>query len=195
MIEFASYLVAYLLGTIQTGLLVAAATGVPLRDLGSGNTGAANVVRTIGWKGGLLTVVGDGGKGFVAASIGTLLVDDPAAPVIAGLAAVVGHCFPIWWRFRGGKGVATAMGVSLSIFPWVGGIAVATYAAVLLATRISSAGSMSAMTVLTTGSLLLVDGRPTITFAMLAIFTLVIVRHGGNLRRLARRREHRLVIR
>ena len=104
--------IAYLVGTFPSAMWVARANGVDIRQVGSGNPGASNVTRVLGWKRGIWVFVLDAAKGAVAAGAG-LLIDGRAAGYVLGAAAIVGHVFPVWTKFRGGKGVATGAGVAL----------------------------------------------------------------------------------
>src|SRR5512137_623227 len=113
----------YLLGSIPFGVLIARGAGdVDLRRVGSGNIGATNVLRAVGKGAAALTLIGDIGKGALA--VGLARWADASAAVVAavGLAAVLGHLFPVWSEFRGGKGVATTLGVVLGVSPSVGGV-------------------------------------------------------------------------
>lgn len=139
----AALLLGYLLGSIPFGLLFAKASGAgDLRKIGSGNIGATNVLRT-GKKGiAAATLLFDIGKGAVAVWAGAMLLDGGGA--LAGLAAFFGHCYPIWLRFRGGKGVATYLGVAIALF-WPAGLVYAAVWIFMLALfRYSSVGGMVA---------------------------------------------------
>ncbi|MEO5597913.1 MAG: glycerol-3-phosphate 1-O-acyltransferase PlsY [Novosphingobium sp.] len=135
--------VGYLLGSVPFGLLLTRVTGAgDLRQIGSGNIGATNVLRT-GRKGlAAATLLLDLAKGFAAVWLaGHVLEGDPA---LGGLAAVIGHCFPVWLKFRGGKGVATLMGVALGLAWPIGLVYAGVWLGVLAFTRISSLGGMCA---------------------------------------------------
>ena len=140
--------IAYLLGSIPFGLLIVKARGGPdLRSSGSGNIGAANVSRTAGAFAGLLTLLLDSGKGYLAVWIAGRLGRDTASArlmMLAALAAVIGHMYPVWLRFKGGKGVATGLGVFLPICPEAVGAATVLWVLVVLFWRYSSLGSMVA---------------------------------------------------
>lgn len=151
-------LVGYLLGSIPVGYLLAKWVGVgDLRASGSGSTGATNVVRHAGWRLGLLTVVLDGAKGALAAGLLAILVrvtggewnpQDESAPFIAffacilATAAIIGHIFPVWLRFKGGKGVATYLGTLLVLVPLLGLLAIAIWILVAVISRYSSLASI-----------------------------------------------------
>lgn len=190
LVAAAAVLGSYLLGTVPSGLLVARARGIDLRTVGSGNIGATNAARALGKKLGVLVLVLDALKGFVP----TVLAARAALPVevvaAVGLAAIVGHIFPVWLRFRGGKGVATGMGVFLAVAPVAVAVAVAAYAAVFARWRISSIGSLTAATVLIAA--MAVTGRPVPILALgAAAWILIVIRHRENIARLIRDQEGR----
>ena len=104
-----SCLIAYLLGSVSTGILVSKAThGPDLRRVGSGNTGASNVQRTMGWKYGLITFFGDAAKGLIACMLAQLITGSHFGAMLAGLFVILGHNWPVFFQFKGGKGVATS---------------------------------------------------------------------------------------
>ena len=140
--------IAYLLGSIPFGLLIVKARGGPdLRSAGSGNIGAANVTRTAGAVAGLLTLLLDAGKGYLAVWIAERLANGATGGrwmMIAAVAAVLGHMFPVWLRFKGGKGVATGLGVLLPICREAVAAGAVLWVLVVLFWRYSSLGSMVA---------------------------------------------------
>ena len=179
--EFLALLLGYALGSIPFGLLLARAAGKgDIRQLGSGNIGATNVLRT-GSKGlAAATLLLDGAKGFVAVWLAWRYLPD-AAP-LAALGAVLGHCFPVWLRFKGGKGVATALGVCLGL-AWPIGLAYAgVWLAMLALTRISSVSGMSAAVAAPIAAGFL--GRMELVPVLAAIAVLVIWLHRANIARL-----------
>jgi glycerol-3-phosphate acyltransferase PlsY len=189
---------SYLLGSIPTGLLIGKRMGVDVRTVGSGNIGATNVARTIGKRVGVLVLLLDALKGAIPLAAFTLLdldtrIDlgaplDPYLMTAVGLAPIVGHCFPVWLRLRGGKGVATALGVFLVMDPPVIGIAVLAFALIYATTKIVSVGSLTAALTVPVASLLL--GRPVPVIALgTAGAVIVIVKHHQNIRRLLGRAE------
>ena len=109
---------AYLLGTFPSAELVARHYGIDVTKSGSGNPGTSNVVRLVGWKAGALVLIADVAKGGIAAGVG-LAIDGHRGAFILGVAAVLGHVFPVWSRFKGGRGVATGAGVFLVVFPLI----------------------------------------------------------------------------
>ncbi len=172
---------AYLLGSIPFGLLLTRAAGLgDIRNIGSGNIGATNVLRT--GKRGLAaaTLLLDGGKGAVAVLIARHF--GFPAPLCAGFAVFLGHLFPVWLRFHGGKGAATGLGVLLAeAFP-VGLIACASWLAVVFLLRMSSAATLAAFAIAPLAALAL--GHARLAVLALLIAGLVVLKHGANIARL-----------
>lgn len=188
---YAGYLLgAYLIGSIPFGLVVTRVAGLgDLRKMGSGNIGATNVLRT-GRKGlAALTLVLDGGKGAVAVLF-AMRFGGPDMAVTAALGAVVGHMFPAWLKFRGGKGVATALGVLLAIAWPVGLFTCGTWLGVAAIFRISSLAALVAMVAAPFYAYGLADPQRAELAALLAV--LVVLRHQANIRRLLRGNEPRI---
>jgi glycerol-3-phosphate acyltransferase PlsY len=181
---------AYLLGTFPTAALVARAGGHDVLAEGSGNPGASNVARLMGWKAGAVVMAGDFLKGTLAAGVG-LAVGGRLAAYVLGIAAVLGHVFPVTRRFKGGKGVATASGALAVLFPWiVAGLAVVWF---LLARVLKRASIASIACTLLFVVLAIVGGYDWIEVVVLAGLAVVIVgRHAANVRRLVRGEEPRL---
>jgi len=181
MIPAIALVFGYILGSIPFGLLLTRAAGLDIRAVGSGNIGATNVLRT--GKRGLAaaTLVLDAAKGAVAVLISAAL-GGPIAGLWAGLGAVLGHLFPVWLGFRGGKGVATALGVLLAAAWPVGLVACAAWLAAAAVLRISSAASLIALAVAVPVAWGLAG--PATAVLALAIALLVFVRHAANIRRL-----------
>lgn len=181
---------AYLLGSIPTGLLLGKAYGIDVRKEGSGNIGATNLYRTVGRKVGVITLIGDCLKGLlpVLAVKFSSLPADYAAWV--GLAAFCGHVFSVFLKFRGGKGVATALGVFLALSPLAVAIALAVFAVVMLVWRYVSLGSITAAAVMPIAVWVLGQGRVLGMVTML-VATIVIVRHIENIKRMVNGTENR----
>jgi len=180
---------AYALGSISFGLIVAARSGVDLRAVGSGNTGATNVGRTIGKREGRVVLVLDALKGLLPAAAAASWLG-PTSPWTAGAAAaaVAGHCWPIWHGLRGGKGAATAAGAML-VLSWPAGlVAIATYLVAKRMTRKTSVGSLAGATVGAIVAAALGATSPP-AWGAATIALLVWVRHADNLDRLARGEE------
>lgn len=135
-------LFAYLLGSVPTGFLLGSLSGVDVRQAGSGNVGASNVARVVGKMQGLMTLGGDVAKGFIPVFLSLQLGFDPRVSALAGLAAFLGHLYPAFLRFQGGKGVATALGVFLALAPMVTGFLVLVFLAVVAVSRMVSLGSL-----------------------------------------------------
>jgi glycerol-3-phosphate acyltransferase PlsY len=179
-------LAAYLAGSIPFGLVIArAASGKDVREVGSGNIGATNVARAAGRPAAVATLVLDAAKGLLPV---LLAPRDPTwLPAACALAAVAGHCFPVWLRFRGGKGVATGLGVSLALAPWAALAGAAVWLILKMILNISSVGSLAGTSVALAVAFFTADRRDFLGLA--AVSALIVVRHGGNIRRLLRRQE------
>ena len=189
---------AYLLGSIPFGyLLVRLFRKQDVRETGSGNIGATNVARSGGKGLGLLTLLLDALKGFVAVVIAMHLapsgVHGPSTlAVAAAVAACVGHIFPVWLGFRGGKGIATALGVFLALVPWVALAALGLFILVVGTTRLVSLGSILAAASIPFFALLLVPHRSAALLAGLSVISLLsIVKHHANIGRLLHGTESR----
>lgn len=182
--------VAYLIGTFPSASIVARANGIDIRSVGSGNPGASNVTRVLGWRKGIWVFVLDAAKGALAAGIG-LAADGRPAGYWLGAAAVVGHVFPIWQRFRGGKGVATGGGVFGVLSPFVFVASVALWFVLSKVTRKASIASIIILALLPVG-VGIVRREAWEVVATIAICALVMARHLGNIRRLVSRKEHAL---
>lgn len=182
--------VAYLLGSIPFGLLVAHVLGgKDVRKVGSGNIGATNVSRVAGPFAGILTLLLDAAKGAVAVLAAARLTEDSATwMIVAGLLALLGHCYPLWLHFRGGKGVATAAGVFLVLSPLAMFSALAVFILVVVFWRFVSLGSLAAAAAIPLLMYFLWAPHHApplvITFGSLAISALVIYKHDANMQRL-----------
>jgi glycerol-3-phosphate acyltransferase PlsY len=186
---------AYAIGSVPFALLLARRWGAPdLRTFGSGNLGAANVLRASGVTPGLLVALLDIGKGAVSVTLARYLSDHAAAPAAAGLAAIVGHIYPVWLRFRGGKGVATACGVFSLLTPLAIGPALAIFAGTVWLTKYISLGSVLAT--LAVPAIAYEAGSPgAVVAAALAAAALIVFRHRSNLARVIAGRERRFGVR
>ena len=183
-------LAAYLLGSVPFGIVMARAFGLgDLRRIGSGNIGATNVLRTGHKPAAALTLVLDAGKGALAVLIARAALG-PDAAQIAGFAAFLGHCFPVYLRFKGGKGVATFLGTLIALAWPVGLAACGLWAATAAVTRISSLSALVAAGLAPVAAILL--GRADATAFAAALAALVFYRHGANIRRLRAGTEPRI---
>lgn len=174
----------FLFGSVPFGLLITASAGLgDIRNIGSGNVGATNVLRT-GKKGlALATLLADAGKGALAVIIARLLSDDGSAlPLVAGGAAILGHVFSPWLNFKGGKGVATSAGVMLAVSWPVGLCAILVWLGVAWRFRYSSLAALSAAAVAPILAIFLADGQTTLAYLFFG--ALVTARHHENIRRL-----------
>ncbi|WP_298429789.1 glycerol-3-phosphate 1-O-acyltransferase PlsY [uncultured Jannaschia sp.] len=175
-------LLAYLLGSVPFGIVMARLFGLgDLRAIGSGNIGATNVLRTGSKPAALLTLIGDAGKGGAAVLVARALLAEDAAQ-LAGFAAFLGHCFPVYLRFHGGKGVATFLGTLLALAWPLGLAACATWLAVAAALRMSSLAALVAAASTPLWAFW-IDPRAALLCAALA--ALIFYRHAANIRRIA----------
>lgn len=191
---------AYLAGSIPFSLLLGKAVGgIDIRRHGSGNVGATNVGRLLGWKWGIVALVLDALKGLLPTLLLPRLVPEATVQthlaVGCGLAAILGHMFPCWLGFRGGKGIATSLGVVSILAPWGALAAAATFAVLFGVKRIVSLGSVVAAVVFAAVQMILLQPAPfssskwSLAAFSIAVPVLVIVRHRSNIVRLLRGEE------
>jgi glycerol-3-phosphate acyltransferase PlsY len=186
----AAAIVAYLIGSISFAVLVSRAYDLPdPRSYGSGNPGATNVLRTGKKLVAALTLLGDGGKGWLAVWGASLV--DPASIYYAGIAAFLGHLFPVFHRFKGGKGVATAAGVLLAFDAWLGLATLASWVAIFALFRVSSLAALVAAVFAPACAFWLFGPSPVLP-AVTAIAALLLWRHKENIGRLLRGEEGRV---
>lgn len=180
----------YLLGSIPFGMVLARVMGLGnLRDIGSGNIGATNVLRTGSKTAAALTLVLDGGKGAVAVFAARAWIGEDAAQ-IAGVMAFFGHCFPVWLRFQGGKGVATFLGLMLALY-WPVGIACClTWLATAAVSRISSLSAL--VSAFSSAIWLSLLGQPSLIAAATLMTLVIFWRHKDNVARIAAGKESRI---
>jgi glycerol-3-phosphate acyltransferase PlsY len=185
-------LMAYAIGSIPFALLIARWWGAgDLRGVGSGNLGATNVWRASGVTAGVLVALLDIAKGAVSVTLARHMTDQPAAPAAAGLAAIVGHIYPVWLRFHGGKGVATATGVFAVLTPTALVPVLTIFAIAVAMTRYVSLGSVLGALALPPIAYL-VGSPPPVVGAALGASILIVLRHRSNLARLRTGGERRL---
>jgi acyl phosphate:glycerol-3-phosphate acyltransferase len=191
MTDLLAVLAAYLMGSIPFAQLLSKRRGIDLRRVGSGNVGASNVLRTLGVRPAVLAMMLDAVKGTVAVLIAQRLTNGVAAPVAAGLASMIGHVYPVWLRFRGGKGVATAAGAFAVLTPVAAVVAVGAFLLTVAVTRFISVGSMVAA--LTLAAWAIASDAPSIVGIGAAIgAALVLIGHRANVLRLVAGTERRV---
>jgi len=193
---------AYLLGSIPTGFLVARAKGIDIRKVGSGNIGATNALRVLGKPAGILVLLVDALKGWVAVRVVAMLIveqfsspdvvgrDRVIAAIVASLFAVLGHNYPCWLGFKGGKGIATSAGVLAALVPWALLIIFSAWLVLFAATRYVSIGSLAASAALPFATWLTTRDW-TLTAVTGAMGVLAIYKHKGNIQRLMNGTEPR----
>jgi glycerol-3-phosphate acyltransferase PlsY len=185
-----AYLVAYLAGTFPSAQIVARASGINITEVGSGNPGASNVTRALGWRKGILVFALDAAKGVVGSGVG-YAVGGRGGAYLCGAAAILGHVFPITRSFRGGKGVATAAGTLMVLHPLLVPVVIGIWWVVSRLTGTAAIGSLLAVAAAPAG--LAISGAPGWEFgATMGICALIFVRHASNLQRLVQRKEHRI---
>jgi len=198
----ATALLAYLLGSIPTGFLVAKARGIDIRAVGSGNIGATNVLRILGKPAGIAVLLADALKGWAAVVGGTRLIflalgltpDDLTREVhmiIAALAAILGHNYTCWLQFKGGKGIATSAGVLTALVPWALLTILAVWIVLFAATRVVSVGSIAASATLPFATFAFYRNW-TLTLVTGAMGVLAIYKHRANMQRLLAGTEPRV---
>ena len=187
--------IGYLFGNISSGILIAKLYGVgDIRKQGSGNAGTTNVLRTLGWVPSVLTLVGDCLKGLIPALIGKWLAGDIGL-LVGGTAAILGHDFPAFFGFKGGKGIATSWGLIFAVNPWIALILLALVLLIVGVSRYMSVGSLSAAILYPVLTAIFKHGSENfLAFMLFACFAsvLTIFCHRANIARLFRREENRL---
>lgn len=192
MLESSLIIIAYLIGSVSSAVLVSRAAGLPdPRRGGSGNPGATNVLRLGGKKAAVAVLIGDIVKGVIPALLGAHFAPSAAAAAAVGFAAFIGHLYPVFLQFKGGKGVATALGVWLGMAPAVGGALIGVWLATALVTRISSLSALVAA-VCAVPLAWWLTGRPEYTGLAAAMALLLVWRHRRNIVNLLRGEEPRI---
>ena len=187
--DAAAVLTGYLFGSIPFGLVLARLRGLDIREHGSGNIGATNVARNLGKKLGLLVLLLDAAKGALPVLAARWLGLEPSVIAAVAWAAIAGHCFPVWLRFRGGKGVATTLGALVALEPLATAIALGVFFLIFLITRIVAAGSIGVAVALPLAVLLHGTAPDAVLALTIALGLLIIVRHRGNIARMLRGEE------
>lgn len=196
-------LVSYLLGSIPAGYIAGRIAGIDIRDAGSGNIGATNVTRVLGKRYGYPVFMVDFLKGLMAVSL-SILIEKRAQPIsaptelfgiVAAISSVIGHAFPVWLSFKGGKGVATSMGALFGLMPFMALIGIAVWVITFEVTRYVSVASMTAALAVPISILILMPlkqtGGAVLLYFSVCLAALVIFRHRSNLSRLVRGTEPR----
>lgn len=190
--------VAYLLGCFSTGLTVSNAKGVDIRSKGSKNTGASNVLRVMGLKSGLVTFIGDFLKATLACWVGSILLPGATFGVnrfgmmLAGIFAVVGHNWPVFYGFKGGKGVACSAAVILFVNPLWGGISILICVVVIALTRFISLGSMTMLLCYMALMCVAFWGQWAACLFTVILFAMCVWRHRANIQRLLNGTENKI---
>jgi len=192
--EIVAIVFGYLLGSIPFALLLTRRQGIELRNVGSRNPGAANVLRSAGIGRAVAVLLLDAAKGTVAVGAARVMSDDVAVATGAGLAAIVGHIYPVWCGFRGGKGVAASAGVFAVLAPLATLIAILVFVATIAATRFISAGSIAGALALPVAAAVGNLPNPVVAGTLLAA-VIVLVRHRDNVSRLMAGTERRIGLR
>ncbi|MEJ0089752.1 MAG: glycerol-3-phosphate 1-O-acyltransferase PlsY [Limisphaerales bacterium] len=191
----------YLIGSIPFGFLVAKAKGIDIRNVGSGNIGATNAMRVLGKPAGIFVLLMDALKGYAACTwlVSLLLKFFMIAPeqvgtlqIVAGIAAVLGHNYTCWLKFKGGKGIATSAGVFLALAPWALLIALVVFIFAVLLTRYVSVGSIAAGAALPAAVWIMTPHNIFLGIVTTALGLLAIYKHKGNIQRLMAGTENRL---
>ena len=195
------FVAAYFLGSIPTGYLVARAKGVDIRTVGSGNIGATNAMRALGRPAGIFVLLIDALKGYAASAWlcdgllllpGVSLAEAETYRILAGIAAVLGHNYTCWLRFKGGKGIATSAGVYFALAPLAAGIALAAFILALLLTRYVSLGSIAAAVALPTAVWCLPKNNLFLDIVTTVLGVMAIYKHRSNIKRLMAGTESRV---
>lgn len=174
---------AYLLGSIPTGFIIGTLSGIDVRQAGSGNVGATNVARVIGKREGLLTLLGDVAKGFIPVYLSVYLELELTITGVVALAAFLGHLYPLFLGFQGGKGVATALGIFLSLAPMAAVVLIFVFSFVAMVSRIVSLASLIAAGVAPV-AFWFFSYPPILVWLSLLIGLLIVWRHRDNIQRL-----------
>jgi glycerol-3-phosphate acyltransferase PlsY len=189
-VEIILILFGYLLGSVPTGFILGWMAGVDVRKAGSGNVGATNVARVAGKRQGILTLIGDTAKGVVPVILALQMGANLTTTVMAGAAAFVGHLYPVFLKFRGGKGVATALGVFVALAPVAALVLILMFIAIALSSRIVSVGSIA--TAMAAPLILWLFSYPPIVVGMAVFIAAAItLRHRSNIQRLLNGTEPR----
>jgi len=198
LLTLATLVIGYLLGNISTGIFISKRAGVNIRSAGSKSTGASNVLRVLGIREGVLTFLGDFGKAAAACWIGSLLLPgatfgiDRFGIMMGGLAVIIGHNWPCFFSFKGGKGIASSTAVLLFVDPLLGGIAIALCLIVIAVTKYISLGSMTMLFSFTVLICFVRNGQWFLCIFAVVLFVFSVVRHRANIKRLLEGNENKI---
>lgn len=198
LLSIAVAVAGYLLGCISTGILVSRRAGVNIREVGSHNTGASNVLRVLGLRLGLITFLGDFIKATLACWLGSLLLPGTTfgiagfGTMLGGMFAILGHNWPVFFGFKGGKGVACSAAVIFFVNPLWGIVAIASFIVVIAISRYISLGSMVMMGTYMVLMIVTHPGEWFVAGFCVALFVLVVVRHRPNIQRLLNGTENKI---
>jgi len=191
MLQIFAFIIAYAIGIFPTGQILAKIKGIDLSSSGSGNVGATNAGRVLGIRAGVLTLVGDMLKGYLAVLVTALCFGDQILTAIAGVAVVLGHCFSIPGKLKGGKGVATALGVITFLSPECSALSIAVFVPVLAIFKMVSLASVCASVSAPIWGLLIQVADP-FCYCLMSIALVIVARHRSNLKRIVEGAEPRI---
>lgn len=178
-------LIGYLFGCFQTAYIVGELKQkIDIREYGSGNLGTTNAIRVLGWKFGAITFLGDFTKAILAVVITRIIFDDPVAGFYAGLGAIIGHNWPVFLKFKGGKGIASTLGVAMAVNPIIGLILMAIMAIVIYTFRYVSLGAIIMVIVFPIMAYVFHGDEVEYIVLALALMTFALYRHRANIKRL-----------
>lgn len=188
-----SVIMGYVFGQFQTSYIIAKTTKhIDIREHGSGNAGTTNAIRVMGWKYGMITFFGDLFKAIIAVVIARLVFDSQLAGLYAGLGVVIGHNWPAVLKFKGGKGIASTLGMLLAFDPIIGFVIWAIAATVIFTTKYVSVGSLLLVTLMPIGIALLYPGETHALIISIVLALIGIFQHRANIGRLIRGEENKL---
>lgn len=183
--------ISYLMGSIPFGVLAVKSRGIDLQSVGSGNIGTTNVLRSAGRKAAIITLIGDSLKGAAAVMLGRIMIGGEIWEGIMGLSAVLGHLYPIFLSFRGGKGVATGFGVLVIYNPFPALISIIVWILTAVFTKYASIAALMAFVSLPVISIFFDISKTKISFAILLAF-LIILKHRDNIKKLITGTEQKI---
>lgn len=193
MLRVIGFVIGYFAGCINFAYLIGKfKEHIDIRDFGSGNSGTTNAIRVMGWKLGLVTFFGDFFKCFLAYVIVALVFDNELAGLYAGFGAIIGHNWPVFLKFRGGKGIAASTGLLFAVNPLGGLIIVVVVATVIYITRFVSVGSLILATLMPIMFYIAKDGRLEFVIVGVILMAIAFWRHKANIKRLLEGKENKL---